>query len=160
MGLNSTSRRIQRFEQRRARRRRKVALVVAFALLALALAAGVVLAIVSSLNSDESNNSPAARPTIDVTLTDYQFIAPVEVPSGDLRFNLRNGGSETHNFGIRGRGISTDIRSGDSGSFEIDDLPPGTYTMYCDIDDHEARGMVADLVVTPNTAPPVTTGEP
>jgi uncharacterized cupredoxin-like copper-binding protein len=32
-------------------------------------------------------------------------------------------------------------------------LAPGTYELYCDIADHEARGMVAELVVSEAVAP-------
>lgn len=44
---------------------------------------------------------------------------------------------------------SSAIDRGDSAIFTVEDLPPGTYTFWCEVGRHVSLGMVGTLTVTP-----------
>ena len=57
----------------------------------------------------------------------------------------------THNLEVEGNGLAdtsldADLAPGDNGQLTVD-LQPGTYTMYCPIDDHRAQGMEGTIEV-------------
>ena len=87
---------------------------------------------------------------VELALTDYR-IEPqrVEAPSGRLRLTVRNTGRVPHNLEIRGPGgrvrwrIST-LLPGESGQGRVR-LPPGEWTLYCAIGNHEELGQHGEL---------------
>ena len=95
-----------------------------------------------------------------IGLGDYTIFGDLTAPVGALRIEALNEGGIIHNVGIRGGPISADIRPGKSFTFDANVLTPGTYQLYCDIVDHVAKGMVADLIITDPSASPTssTTG--
>jgi plastocyanin len=72
------------------------------------------------------------------------------VGSGSVEFDVTNFGMDAHDFSIRTPGgtvlSSTPVASRESAVVTVS-LPPGTYTLFCSLSDHEARGMHAGLVV-------------
>jgi hypothetical protein len=70
-----------------------------------------------------------------------------EMKAGPLEFNVVNNGQDDHNMTIRDvDGAAVFLASGDSTTLDVT-LPRGTYTLYCSLLDHEARGMRATLTV-------------
>ena len=74
------------------------------------------------------------------------------MPAGKITFQVKNEGTMTHGFFVRGNGVqqgSPDIPVGQSGTLSLT-LKPGSYTVYCPLADlsHRKAGMLATLVVT------------
>ena len=92
--------------------------------------------------------------SIKVTMTEFQFVpSSIPAPSGKVVFFLVNSGTTSHNMIIRDsanrRVKGSDLVSaGDSSVFTVDNIPAGTYTIFCDQQGHEASGMKGTLTIT------------
>jgi uncharacterized cupredoxin-like copper-binding protein len=97
-----------------------------------------------------TQNNPVARPTVEVTLTEYLITMPDTVPRGVTDLHITNAGKENHNFLIEGNGISAklanDLTRGDDATITLD-LKPGTYSINCPVDEHKQKGMKRTLAV-------------
>ena len=87
--------------------------------------------------------------TYAITLRDYRIEGDLAVRPGNVTFELENTGTTSHNLVISGFGRSIDVVAGRSETWEVEDLVPGTYFVYCNLSDHRLRGMSATLVVDP-----------
>src|SRR5690349_11215519 len=95
-----------------------------------------------------------ARQAITVTATDYSF-SPRElrVTAGrPLSLTVVNNGKETHGLRITlSYGevpLPMNVPPGEKVTTVIDTLgEPGTYRIYCPVDDHEHKGMTGTIVV-------------
>ena len=68
-----------------------------------------------------------------------------------MTVDVSNDGNVTHSLEVEGNGLEeqalpNDLAPGDSGEITVD-LQPGTYTMYCPIDDHRGMGMEGTIEV-------------
>lgn len=103
-------------------------------------------------------SSTASAQAIPVTLSEWKLkLGRDTVPAGKVTFQIKNEGSMTHGFFVRGNGVqqgSPDIAVGQSGTLSLT-LKPGSYTVYCPLADlsHRKAGMLATLVVTGTDAP-------
>ncbi len=88
--------------------------------------------------------------TVDVELSEYVIRMPESIQSGPTEFVVTNAGTEEHNFEIEGQGIEeeleTNLQPGETGTLQVD-LEPGTYTIYCPVNDHREHGMELTLTV-------------
>jgi hypothetical protein len=91
---------------------------------------------------------PFVGSTLNVVLGDYVIQGDLTAPAGEIRLQAVNQGGIVHNVGVRGVAISGDMQPGRGYTLDLGVLTPGTYQLYCDIPEHVAKGMVADLVVT------------
>jgi uncharacterized cupredoxin-like copper-binding protein len=69
--------------------------------------------------------------------------------TGKVTLDVSNDGAVTHNLEIEGNGIeeeTPDLSPGDNAKLTVD-LKPGTYEIYCAIDDHKGLGMEGELTV-------------
>ena len=69
--------------------------------------------------------------------------------AGGSTFSAANLGEDDHNLSVRSGATEygkVDLAPGDTGSLVLQ-LPPGTYTLYCSLQGHEAKGMAADIIV-------------
>ncbi|MEE9414458.1 MAG: cupredoxin domain-containing protein [Acidimicrobiales bacterium] len=132
------SRREQRFQQAQARKRRQTMLAAGAVLLV-----GIIVVIGVLALTGGGSDVTIAR----VTLDDYTIAGDLEVTAGEVELVALNVGKIPHNVGIKGGAIGTDLRPGLEGSVNLGELPPGTYQLFCDISDHEDRGMVANFTV-------------
>jgi hypothetical protein len=114
------------------------------------LLAGGALIIATSSGGDASTATtvPFVGTTLNIVLGDYVIQGDLTAPAGRVRLQAVNQGGIVHNVGIRGVAISGDMQPGGSFTLDAGTLAPGTYKLYCDIPDHVAKGMVADLVIT------------
>ena len=63
---------------------------------------------------------------------------------GTVAFEVKNAGQTVHALEIEGKGIeqkTEDIQPGQSAMLTVQLSQPGTYEMYCPVDDHEDKGM-------------------
>lgn len=97
---------------------------------------------------------PAASQTLRITATEYAFSGePATITAGEtIRFELVNEGQLDHEMQLvnadgRILGQIERLAPDTSGSVEINFAEPGTYTVLCDIDDHQSRGQRAPVVV-------------
>jgi manganese oxidase len=85
--------------------------------------------------------------TAEVELTEFAISGTLAVPAGDVTFELANIGGQIHNLALEGGAVSDDIAGGETGTFPVGELEPGTYTVFCAIPGHREAGMEAQLVV-------------
>lgn len=89
--------------------------------------------------------------TVNVDLTEWAItLKPATVKAGMIHFMVKNSGTATHSFAIRGNGVDEKLKSNLS-SGETDmlmvTLKAGTYETYCPVGKHESKGMKAEFKV-------------
>ncbi len=81
---------------------------------------------------------------------EYSIVLPPAVTPGPQRFMIANAGKQNHSFVIEGNGMTAKlpdkVSRGDTTHLDLD-LKPGTYTVWCPVDGHRAKGMQTTLVV-------------
>jgi Cupredoxin-like domain len=108
-----------------------------------------VVFIVMQVNKDDGDaQAPFVGSTIEVVLGDYTISGNLTAPAGEVRLHAVNNGGAPHDVGLRGGPMSNEMRPGLQTTVDLGTLAPGTYELYCNVEDHEARGMVAKLVIT------------
>jgi plastocyanin len=120
---------------------------------ALAVALGTSMALVVAA---ACGGGGVSQPTgsIKVSMSDYKFNpSDISTASGKVVFYLVNSGTVSHDFVIRdgtGKRVSASelVSAGDSVVFTVDNLPAGSYTIFCDQQGHEALGMKGTLTAT------------
>ena len=104
------------------------------------------------------SSTTAAAQAVPVTLSEFKIeMGRDTVHAGTVKFNIKNEGSTTHAFYIKGEGAnkgSREVAAGESASFSLP-LKPGTYEVYCPLADlsHKKAGMSKTLVVVAAAAP-------
>jgi plastocyanin len=87
---------------------------------------------------------------VEVKLSEFTLEMPSTVTPGQVTFSVTNAGTTEHNFELEGEGIEkkfdTNLKPGETRNLQVD-LPAGTYTVYCSVDDHKERGMQLKLRV-------------
>ncbi|HEU4520489.1 MAG TPA: hypothetical protein VFT12_00705 [Thermoanaerobaculia bacterium] len=85
-----------------------------------------------------------------VHLIEYAIHMPQTINAGSQTFRIENAGKEIHSFEIEGNGVHASLPSplsaGSRGQLDVN-LPPGTYTVYCPVEDHRQRGMSMTVTV-------------
>jgi plastocyanin len=136
------------------------ATVPAVAALAPSLAAAPAPIIVSSVPAAEEaapeavepEPEPASVPHVQVSAVEYSFsLSRTTVPAGEVVLEFVNDGQDEHNLHLEG-GEGPLLESiGNTPSKGVSDLhlqmQPGSYTLFCSLPTHEARGMKATLTV-------------
>jgi uncharacterized cupredoxin-like copper-binding protein len=106
------------------------------------------------------SSTTAAAQAVPVTLSEWKVeLGRDSVHAGAVKFQIKNEGSTTHGFYVRGEGVdkgSREIPAGQSGSFTLT-LKPGTYEVFCPMADlsHKKAGMTTKLhvIAAAETAP-------
>ena len=69
--------------------------------------------------------------------------------AGDINIGYANDGSMPHTLLVAGKdGFKLTVDGSNKTASGTINLPPGQYTLYCDVPGHEAAGMKATLTVT------------
>jgi uncharacterized cupredoxin-like copper-binding protein len=90
--------------------------------------------------------------TVDMTAADFKFDPSDQtVKSGDVTFNLKNDGQESHSLEIedvngQDQEIEGEVSPGQSGTLKVN-LPPGKYEFYCPVANHKEMGMEGEITV-------------
>ena len=118
-----------------------------------AVVALVMVALLSACGGGSSGSNQPAGST-QVTLSEYKFApSSLTVSHGKVIFWLVNSGNLAHDMAIQdssnNRLATSDLVSaGDSKEFDVNDIPAGTYKIFCTQQGHEASGMKGTLTVT------------
>jgi uncharacterized cupredoxin-like copper-binding protein len=105
-----------------------------------------------------ASSSVAAAQTVPVTLSEWKVeLGRDTVSAGSVTFKVKNAGTMTHGFYVRGTGVakgSKEIPAGQEAPLTVI-LKPGTYEVYCPMSDlsHKMAGMSRILVVTAGATP-------
>src|SRR5690242_11887401 len=111
------------------------------------------------------SSTAAAAQAVPVTLSEFKIeMGRDTVSAGTVKFNIKNEGTTTHAFYVKGDGAnkgSREVAAGESASFSLP-LKPGTYEIYCPLADlsHKKAGMSRTLVVVAAAAPAATKKKP
>ena len=88
---------------------------------------------------------------IEVEESEYQINMPSSIAAGPVIFRVTNNGEQEHNFEVEGQGIEeefeTNLLPGETRDLELN-LQPGTYEVYCPVENHAEEGMRLELTVT------------
>ncbi|HBY97370.1 MAG TPA: hypothetical protein DEP84_26090, partial [Chloroflexi bacterium] len=88
---------------------------------------------------------------VTVTLTSFHIDMPMTLPAGSTTFEVTNAANIEHNFEIEGQGLEkvfdSNLQPGETRKMQVD-LQPGTYEVYCPVDNHAEQGMKLELTVT------------
>jgi plastocyanin len=133
----------------------------------IAIAIAIPLTLVACGGGDDTSSTTAAETTaesttassgggggaggsVDISETEYKLDpADPTVSAGTVELNVSNDGGVTHNLEVEGNGVeeeTEDLQPGSIGKLSVD-LQPGTYEIYCAIDDHKELGMEGTLTV-------------
>ena len=75
-----------------------------------------------------------------------------KVPTGRVKFNVRNFGEDGHDLAVRNRhgrvlGTMPELRPGQTDSLTVRLRRPGRFVVFCSLEGHEELGMRARLTV-------------
>ncbi len=87
---------------------------------------------------------------VEVTLDDFVIEMPDSVPSNFVVFEATNRGTNEHSLEVEGGGVHVALPDAvDPGNtMELTaQLQPGTYRVYCPVEDHAQRGMEKTITV-------------
>ena len=120
-----------------------------FTLLLVVLISHLLYGAVASAGSD------GPVPIVEVKLTEFTIEMPPTVPVGPVTFSVTNAGTVEHNFEVENHGLEEKfdvaLKPDENRHLRVD-LPAGTYTIYCPVDDHKERGMRLELKVAQQRA--------
>jgi uncharacterized cupredoxin-like copper-binding protein len=105
--------------------------------------------------------SGAAIKTVTIKESEFKLSPSTVTLSkpGTYAFKAENKGSYQHSLEIEGKGLKSEegeegeaaleqaLNPGQSGVLTVTFQKPGTYEMYCPVDDHEDMGMKGEVVV-------------
>jgi plastocyanin len=101
----------------------------------------------------ETPTTPAGPARVQVIAKEYSLtLSRAEVPSGKVIVNFVNAGQDEHNLNTAGpsAGSESPVFPGTKPSAHPElaiNLRPGSYTLFCSLPEHEAKGMKATLKV-------------
>jgi plastocyanin len=100
----------------------------------------------------QSEPEPPSIPHVQVNAVEYSFsLSRTSVPAGKVVLEFRNDGQDEHNLNIAPAEGPSEEPVGNTPSQGVDDvnleMHPGSYTLFCSLPTHEAKGMKATLTV-------------
>jgi len=106
----------------------------------------------STAAAPNSSTGSAAGNTVTATETEFNIaLSKPSVPAGTYTFQVTNAGKIRHALTISGPGVkdmsSDNLMPGKTGAVTVA-LQPGSYDVYCPVDNHKAEGMDLQLTVT------------
>jgi plastocyanin len=95
---------------------------------------------------------PPSIPHVQVNAVEYSFsLSRTSVPAGKVVLEFRNDGQDAHNLNLAPPEGPSEEPVGNTPSQGVDDVSlemrPGSYTLFCSLPTHEAKGMKATLTV-------------
>ena len=96
---------------------------------------------------------PPSVPHVQVSAVEYSFsLSRTTVPAGKVVLEFVNDGQDEHNLNLsppeEGSPVQAFANTPAKGVGELElEMRPGSYTLFCSLPGHEAKGMKATLVV-------------
>ena len=90
----------------------------------------------------------APADSIPIVLKEWSISKPITTNAGEIAFDIKNAGTLPHDFVIAdGKEVwlKTVMLNPGFGMRLRMTLPPGKYTLYCDVPGHQQLGMVSTL---------------
>ena len=100
--------------------------------------------------SSAGGSSGGSSGSVAISETEYKLTpSDPTAKAGSVTFDVSNDGGTVHDLEIEGNGVEeeTEPIGAGSGAKLTVNLKPGTYEIYCNIDDHRAEGMEGTLTV-------------
>jgi uncharacterized cupredoxin-like copper-binding protein len=100
----------------------------------------------------DQNQSTAVENVVEVELVSFEIHMPETLQAGTITFDVvNNSEDDEHSIKIEGQGIEEELEShlqpGEEGTLTVD-LAPGTYRVYCPVEDHaDEHGMEIEITV-------------
>lgn len=101
-----------------------------------------------------ANPPPAGETGNVVTVAEKEFsiqLSETSVPAGTYTFRVQNQGTSPHDLSIKGPGMDREaspvINGGETTDLTVT-LHPGTYQVWCSVDNHRVQGMDTTLTVS------------
>jgi uncharacterized cupredoxin-like copper-binding protein len=128
------------------------------------MAAVLAVAVLGAAAAGVVAHASASSKTIGVTEKEFKItLSPKKATPGSVVFAVKNVGHYTHALAISGPGVATKktamITPGKTATLKVT-LKAGTYTLWCPVPGHAAKGMKTTLTVpgaSGGPTPPVTT---
>lgn len=94
-------------------------------------------------------SAPPSPMALSVEARDLSFTPKqLEAPAGaEIPIGLHNAGRIVHNLTIDELHVQLVVSPGQTGTADLVDVPPGTYTFYCSVSGHRQAGMEGTLTV-------------
>jgi uncharacterized cupredoxin-like copper-binding protein len=106
--------------------------------------------VTESSKDSGGNRVTSAEVAVQVDLTEYAINMPDTLAAGKQQLQITNHGKEQHSFVIEGTGVHQqlpgNLTGGGTGTLDVD-LKPGTYEVYCPVDEHKGKGMHRTITV-------------
>ena len=117
---------------------------------------------VSAPAASGTGSAPAQARVVAVQMTEFHLALPsTTLAAGTYTFDAVNAGRMVHALSVDGPGVEDQhtgpVEPGASAPLTVT-LAPGTYDMYCPVDNHKALGMNLTLTVTGPGGSPVPAG--
>jgi uncharacterized cupredoxin-like copper-binding protein len=107
-------------------------------------------AAVGTPTAGSEGSSMIAGGQVPVSLAEFAISMPTSLPAGRVTFAITNDGTMPHSFEIEGNGVEKALKNplepGQTDMLSVN-LDPGTYTVYCPVDDHRGQGMELEVTV-------------
>jgi len=106
---------------------------------------------VTESSQDSGGNRVTGAPVqVQVDLTEYSINMADTLRPGKQQLQITNHGEQQHSFVIEGgsvhQSLTSNLTRGDTATLDVD-LPPGTYQVYCPVDEHKGKGMKRTITV-------------
>lgn len=99
---------------------------------------------------DMANRGQSSVAQLKVELNEYEIRMPATLMPGRYTLTVVNSGKQNHSLVVEGNGLhaalSQQLSRGDSAQLDVD-FKPGTYTLYCPVDEHRGKGMSRTVTV-------------
>lgn len=113
-------------------------------------AAAILIAALAACEGAAEDSGVVAE-TVEIEATSFAYSpATITVPAGRIRFVIHNAADIVHGFEVEGQGMEeeiAEIQPGATDSLTVTFEEPGSYEIYCPVEDHEQRGMIGTLDV-------------
>jgi len=132
---------------------RSLMVMAVFAVLTAGLA--LIAAVRAPDGAHETDSGSDGEPVVaTIALTEFAIDGDLEIPAGEVQIALSNDGAALHNLVFENGPSSEDLNSGETSTFDVGNLEPGTYTIFCAVPGHRDAGMETHLVVGAPGSPP------
>lgn len=126
-------------------------------------AAAFTVALLGAVTAGVVAHAGSSAKTVTVTEKEFKIgLSSKRVPAGAVTFLVRNTGKLTHALAVSGPGVKTKrtpmIKPGKTAKLSVT-VKVGSYTLWCPVPGHAARGMKTTLTV-PGAAPVASTTSP